>query len=154
SAKGSSAISTAWALPSSSRAADTSDASALLSATEAFQRGGFALIINSIVMARRVRSGSVRTGHPGDTTPMPKTYYVYILASKRCGTSYIRVASGLARRVSEHREGLVAGCTKTYGVRMLVYFEAFDSIEQAIHREKRLKKYKREWKMNLIQQHK
>jgi putative endonuclease len=104
-------------------------------------------------MARRVRSGSVRTGYPGDTTPMPKTYYVYILASKRNGTLYIGVTNDLARRASEHREGLVPGFTKTYGVKMLVYFEAFDSIEQAIRREKRLKKYKREWKMNLVQQY-
>jgi putative endonuclease len=81
-----------------------------------------------------------------------KTYYVYILASQRNGTLYIGVTNDLARRISEHREGLVPGFTKTYGVKTLVYFEVFDSIEQAIHREKRLKKYKREWKMNLIQQ--
>ena len=83
---------------------------------------------------------------------MSKTYYVYILASKRNGTLYIGVTNDLARRVLEHREGLVPGFTKTYGVKMLVYFEAFDNIGQAIHREKRLKKYKREWKINLIQQ--
>lgn len=83
---------------------------------------------------------------------MSKAYYVYILASKRNGTLYIGVTNDLARRIGEHREGLVPGFTKTYGVKMLVYFEAFGSIEQAIHREKRLKKYKREWKMNLIQQ--
>jgi putative endonuclease len=83
---------------------------------------------------------------------MTKTYFVYILASKRNGTLYIGVTNELARRIREHREGLVPGFTKTYGVKMLVYFEAFDDITQAIHREKRLKKYKREWKMNLIQQ--
>ena len=84
---------------------------------------------------------------------MPKTYYVYILASKRNGTLYIGVTNDLARRVGEHREGLVPGFTRTYGVKTLVYFEVFGSIELAIHREKRLKKYKREWKMNLIQQY-
>ena len=83
---------------------------------------------------------------------MSKTYYVYILASKRNGTLYIGVTNDLARRVREHREGLVPGFTKTYGVKMLVYYEAFGDITQAIRREKRLKKYKREWKMNLIQQ--
>ena len=83
---------------------------------------------------------------------MSKTYYVYILASKRNGTLYIGVTNDLTRRVWEHREGLVPGFTKTYCVKTLVYFEAFDDIEQAIRREKRLKKYKREWKMNLIQQ--
>ena len=82
---------------------------------------------------------------------MKKTYYVYILASKRNGTLYIGVTSDLGRRVWEHREGLIPGFTKTYGVKMLVYFETFDDIHGAIARESRLKKYKREWKMNLIQ---
>ena len=84
--------------------------------------------------------------------PMSTTYCVYILASKRNGTLYIGVTNDLARRVGEHRDGLVPGFTKDYGVKMLVHYEAFDEIEQAIRREKRLKKYKREWKMNLIQQ--
>ncbi|MDE1987028.1 MAG: GIY-YIG nuclease family protein [Alphaproteobacteria bacterium] len=84
---------------------------------------------------------------------MQKTYYVYILASKRNGTLYIGVTNDLARRVWEHREGLVPGFTKKYGVKTLVYYETFDDINAAIYREKRLKKYKREWKMNLIQQH-
>ncbi|MBV9992596.1 MAG: GIY-YIG nuclease family protein [Alphaproteobacteria bacterium] len=82
---------------------------------------------------------------------MPKTYFVYILASKRNGTLYIGVTNDLARRVWEHREGLIPGFTQTYGVKRLVYYEAFDDIHAAIAREKRLKKYKREWKMNLIQ---
>jgi len=82
---------------------------------------------------------------------MKKTYYVYILASRRNGTLYIGVTSDLGRRVWEHREGLIPGFTKTYGVKMLVYFETFDDIHAAIARESRLKKYKREWKMNLIQ---
>jgi putative endonuclease len=83
---------------------------------------------------------------------MSKTYYVYILASKRNGTLYVGVTNDLARRAWEHREGLIPGFTKTYGVKKLVYYETFDDVEQAIRREKRLKKYKREWKMNLIQQ--
>lgn len=83
---------------------------------------------------------------------MSKTDYVYILASKRNGTLYIGVTNDLARRAWEHREGLVPGFTKAYGVKTLVYYEMFGDIAQAIHREKRLKKYKREWKMNLIQQ--
>jgi len=82
---------------------------------------------------------------------MSKTYYVYILASKRNGTLYIGVTSDLARRVWERREGLVPGFTKKYGVKMLVYFEMFEDIHDAIARETRLKKYKREWKINLIQ---
>jgi putative endonuclease len=83
---------------------------------------------------------------------MSKTYYVYILASKRNGTLYIGVTNDLVRRVAEHRDGMVPGFTKTYGVKRLVYFEMFGDIDLAIRREKRLKKYKREWKMNLIQQ--
>jgi putative endonuclease len=80
-----------------------------------------------------------------------KTYYVYILASKRNGTLYIGVTNDLVRRVWEHREGKVEGFTKKHGVKRLVYYEMFGDIHAAIHRETRLKKYKREWKMNLIQ---
>jgi putative endonuclease len=82
---------------------------------------------------------------------MPKTYWVYILASRRNGTLYIGVTNDLARRCWEHREGMVPGFTRKYGVKILVYFEAFGDIEAAIHRETRLKKYKREWKLNLIE---
>ncbi|MEJ0026665.1 MAG: GIY-YIG nuclease family protein [Rhizomicrobium sp.] len=83
---------------------------------------------------------------------MSKTYYIYILASQRNGTLYVGVTNDLVRRVWEHREGLVDGFTKTYGVKTLVYFEMHGDIAQAIAREKRLKRYKREWKINLIQQ--
>jgi putative endonuclease len=81
----------------------------------------------------------------------PKTYYVYILASRRNGTLYIGVTNDLQRRVWDHKQGSVPGFTKKYGVKLLVYFETFTDIGEAIHRETRLKKYKREWKMNLIQ---
>ena len=83
---------------------------------------------------------------------MPNTYYVYILASKRNGTLYIGVTNDLARRLGEHRDGVVPGLTKRYGVTRLVYCEIFDDIHAAIHRETQMKKYKREWKLNLIQQ--
>jgi len=83
---------------------------------------------------------------------MSKIYHVYILASGRNGTLYIGVTNDLARRVWEHREGMIPGFTQEYGVKKLVYFESFDDIRVAIHRESRLKKYKREWKINLIQQ--
>jgi putative endonuclease len=82
---------------------------------------------------------------------MSKTYYVYILASKRNGTLYIGVTNDLARRVSEHRNGEVPGFTKKYDVKKLVYYETFADIHDALQLETRLKKYKREWKMNLIQ---
>jgi putative endonuclease len=80
-----------------------------------------------------------------------KQYCVYILASRRNGTLYVGVTGNLAGRVWEHREGLIDGFTKRYGVKKLVHFECFDDVRQAIHREKRLKKWKREWKINLIQ---
>jgi putative endonuclease len=82
---------------------------------------------------------------------MPSKYFVYILSSSRNGTLYIGVTNNLARRVWQHREGQLDGFTKKYGVKRLVYYEAFDNVRAAIHRESRLKKWKRQWKINLIQ---
>ena len=84
---------------------------------------------------------------------MSKSYYVYIMANARNGTLYIGVTNDMIRRAWEHREGLVPGFTQKYGVRLLVYYEIFGDIGEAIYRETRLKKFKREWKLNLIQQH-
>jgi putative endonuclease len=81
-----------------------------------------------------------------------KCYWVYILASQIGGTLYIGVTNNLVRRVYEHRMGLIEGFTKQYGVHRLVYFEQFDDIEQAILREKRLKSWKRAWKIQLIEE--
>ena len=81
-----------------------------------------------------------------------RTYYVYILASRPNGTLYTGVTNNLGRRVFEHREGLVEGFTKRYGVKLLVYFEEFPTAADAIHREKRIKKYPRNWKINLIRE--
>ena len=82
---------------------------------------------------------------------MSRTYFVYILASKRNGTLYIGVTNDLARRVWEHREGMIDGFTKKYGVNRLVHYETFSDIHDAIHRETRLKKWNRQWKIDLIQ---
>jgi putative endonuclease len=82
---------------------------------------------------------------------MPKTYYVYILASRRNGTLYIGVTNDLARRTLEHREGRVPGFTKRYGVKTLVWYESFGHIDDAIHRETRLKKFTRARKLELIE---
>src|SRR3569833_1745216 len=79
-----------------------------------------------------------------------RLYHVYILASEPNGALYIGMTNDLARRVHEHREGLVAGFTKRYGVKTLVYFESFQTAADAIQRETRLKKYPRAWKINLI----
>ena len=83
---------------------------------------------------------------------MEKAPAVYILASERNGTRYIGVTSDLIKRVWEHREGVADGFTKKYSVHKLVYFEQFDDMENAIIREKRLKKWRRAWKLNLIEQ--
>ena len=78
------------------------------------------------------------------------SYYVYILAGRSKGTIYVGVTNDLVRRAYEHREGLVDGFTRTHGVKTLVYFEVHDDIEQAIAREKRLKRWRRAWKIQLI----
>ena len=80
----------------------------------------------------------------------PMTYYVYILASKINGVLYIGVTNDLKRRVFEHKE-LGHGFTQKYFVRRLVYFEETNSIFAAIRREKQLKKWKRTWKIELIE---
>jgi len=78
-------------------------------------------------------------------------FYVYILASKPQGTLYIGVTKDLVRRTHEHRTDAVAGFTKKYAVHRLVYFEAHDSIEAAITREKQMKEWKRVWKIELLE---
>jgi putative endonuclease len=79
-----------------------------------------------------------------------KVFYVYILASKRNGTLYVGVTSNLVKRIWEHKNKLVDGFTKKYNVSILVYLERHISAESAIHREKRLKEWKRSWKISLI----
>ena len=76
---------------------------------------------------------------------------VYILASGKHGTLYIGVTSNLLARLHQHREGLIKGFTSRYGVTHLVLFEMFETMEQAIAREKALKKWNRDWKTNLIE---
>jgi putative endonuclease len=87
---------------------------------------------------------------PGRT--MWRTYYVYILASRIGGTLYVGVTSDLVQMVFEHKMKGVPGFTKKYDVGRLVYYEIFDSIEFAIRREKRLKKWNRAWKVRLIEE--
>ncbi len=76
---------------------------------------------------------------------------VYILASKRNGTLYIGVTSDLVKRIWEHRNDMVEGFTKRYGVHQLVWYELHENIASAIRREKRLKGWKRAWKLQLIE---
>lgn len=76
---------------------------------------------------------------------------VYLLASRRNGTLYLGVTSHLTQRIHQHREGLIPGFTREYGVKMLVWFEQHATMEAAILREKRIKKWNRAWKLELIE---
>ena len=80
-----------------------------------------------------------------------KTYYVYILASKRNGTLYIGITNDLIRRIYEHKNNLIGGFTKKYNVHMLVHYEETNCIESALQREKHLKRWNRKWKLELIE---
>jgi putative endonuclease len=80
-----------------------------------------------------------------------KNYYVYILASKKNGTLYIGITNDLIRRVYEHKNMIIKGFTSKYNVHQLVYYEQTSDIQSAILREKQLKKWKRKWKLNLIE---
>ena len=77
---------------------------------------------------------------------------VYITASQINGTVYVGVTSDLPRRMAEHVQGLVEGFTKKYGVKILVYYEFFETMPQAIAREKQIKHWNRAWKIRLIEQ--
>ena len=79
-------------------------------------------------------------------------YYVYLLASRRCGTLYLGVTNDLTRRVSEHKAKRTAGFTATYDVTRLVWYETYERIDEAIAREKSLKKWRRDWKIRLIEE--
>jgi len=81
-----------------------------------------------------------------------KQYYVYILASEKNGTLYIGVTSDLVKRIYEHKQKLIDGFTKEYNVQALVYYEQHNEIEEAILREKQMKKWNRKWKIKLIEE--
>jgi putative endonuclease len=81
-----------------------------------------------------------------------KHFFVYMMASKRNGTIYIGVTADLPSRVFIHREALVAGFTRRYGVHRLVWYEWLETAEPAIRREKQLKKWNRGWKIRLIEE--
>ena len=81
-----------------------------------------------------------------------KQFFVYILCSKRNGTLYTGVTSDLIKRVYEHRNNFADGFTKKYGVHRLAWYEVHRTAETAIPREKQIKKWNRQWKLNLIEQ--
>ena len=81
-----------------------------------------------------------------------KSGYVYIMASSRNGTLYIGVTSDLPKRAWEHRNRVVPGFTRRYGCKLLVWYQAYDDIQQARLRERQMKKWKRIWKLSEIEQ--
>lgn len=97
-----------------------------------------------------VMTGLVPVIHVGHSSSSMARAWLYIMTNESNGTLYIGVTGDLARRAYEHREGLIEGFTKRYGLKRLVYFEAFDDIRMAIQREKTMKHWSRAWKVGLI----
>ncbi|MBR9987507.1 MAG: GIY-YIG nuclease family protein [Desulfosarcina sp.] len=81
-----------------------------------------------------------------------KQYYIYIICNKRNGTLYTGVTSNLIKRIWQHKNEAVEGFTKQYSLKRLVHFEQYQDVKEAILREKRIKKWNRQWKINLIEQ--
>ncbi len=82
---------------------------------------------------------------------MQNSYYVYILTNERNGTLYVGMTSALPKRIWEHKNSVVDGFTKAYGTKILVYYEVHQDVNEAIRREKRLKRWDRKWKLELIE---
>ncbi len=80
-----------------------------------------------------------------------RKYYIYILASKRNGTLYVGVTGNLHQRISTHKQKAIKGFTEKYNVTQLVYYQEFNTFQEAVLAEKRIKAWKREWKLNLIE---
>jgi putative endonuclease len=87
----------------------------------------------------------------GTHTTARSMFYVYMLASRTYGTLYLGTTSDLLRRIWEHKNKVVPGFTRRYNVDRLVWFEAHESEDAALHREKQLKEWNRDWKINLIE---
>ena len=98
-------------------------------------------------------SRKARSACPGSMPrKIMKQFYVYILANKKGGTLYVGLTSDLPKRTWEHKNGVIEGFTKRYSVKRLVHYEIFDRFEQAAEREKSLKRWRRQWKINLIEE--
>ena len=82
-----------------------------------------------------------------------KSGFVYIMANRKNGAIYIGVTSDLVKRVWEHREGVIGGFTRRYGCKLLVWFEAYDDLQEARRRELQMKEWKRTWKVKRIEEH-
>jgi putative endonuclease len=81
-----------------------------------------------------------------------KPGYVYIVASQRNGTIYVGSTSDLTQRVYQHREGMIQGFTRKYGCKMLVWYQAYDDLDAARHRELQMKEWRRAWKLRTIEE--
>jgi len=101
--------------------------------------------------SRAVIPGSDPESRQDNITIPIKPGYVYILASQKNGTLYIGVTADICCRIWQHKTGKKEGFSKKYGVHMLVYFEEYEVVREAIMREKQLKNWKREWKIALIE---
>jgi putative endonuclease len=112
-----------------------------------FQDGGIYLRIYNL----RYTAYNVIPAKAGIQNSMPKLPVVYILASKRNGTLYIGVTNDLQRRAWDHKNDLLEGFTKRYGVHRLVYYELHGDMVSAISREKQMKKWNRAWKLEAIE---
>ena len=102
-------------------------------------------------MDSRLRGNDEGLGIATEGARLEKQSFVYILASAKHGALYIGVTSDLLKRLYEHRNNIIKGHTSRHAIYHLVYFESFDDINAAILREKRLKKWNRDWKLNLIE---
>lgn len=92
----------------------------------------------------------VASQEPNPTFENMKTYYIYFITNKRNGTLYIGVSSDIKRRIYQHKNKLIDGFSKEHNLNKLVYYENINDINSAISREKQLKKWKRQWKINAI----
>ena len=99
----------------------------------------------------RIKSGKKKREHASHNRGMRP--FVYILASKPHGVLYTGVTSDLPRRMAEHRSGAIAGFTRHYNVHVLVYFEPHQSMEEARCREYQVKRWRRRWKVEMIERH-
>jgi len=85
------------------------------------------------------------------TKTLMKSYYIYLLASKKNGTLYVGITNDLIHRVWQHKNNVHEGFTKKYQVHNLVWYESTNDVDVALHREKQIKKWRRQWKINLIE---
>jgi putative endonuclease len=106
-----------------------------------------------LITLRRHSGARAKRASPESITPVfEMAYYVYLLASRKHGTLYLGVTKDIVRRGYEHRTKAIDGFTTRYGVDKLAWFEVYDDVATAIAREKELKKWRRDWKIRLIEE--